>query len=224
MMVTRADNQLDEVYSSVESNYRDGKYVMTVDINQSDRKRVSQASVNAITRGGDPNQHRIVDNGVVLDTGAALTITPTGDQRIINDTIRSIANEFDIKGVGGDPITIKQKCSMYLNYTDEHGQQRTFKLKNCYLCDNIRTPLVCATHLVNQGFEIHLTKQGHNMVFPDRSISTLTTQSNGLIALLPVPLAMLTQKKSLSSSQHSLLSQHKRLLLPGFNRTPMVSP
>ena len=74
-----------------------------------------------------------------------------------------------------------------------------FKLTNCYLCDNIRTPLVCATHLINQGFEIHLTQQGHNMVFPDKSISTLTTQSNGLIALLPVPLSMLTKKKSLSS-------------------------
>ena len=78
---------------------------------------MNEASVSAITRGGDPNQHRIVDTGVILDTGAALTITPTGDKQIINDTIESISKEFDIKGVSGDPITITKKCSMYLNYT-----------------------------------------------------------------------------------------------------------
>jgi hypothetical protein len=37
------------------------------------------------------------------------------------------------------------------------------------------------------------------MVFPDKTMSTLTTQSNGLIALLPVPLSMLTTKKALST-------------------------
>jgi hypothetical protein len=79
MMVTPVENQLDEVYSLVESNYRNDKYVMTVNINQSDQKRVSAVSVSAITRKGDPNQHCIVDTGVVLDTGAALTITPTDD-------------------------------------------------------------------------------------------------------------------------------------------------
>ena len=83
---------------------------------------------------------------------------------------------FDIKGVSGDPITITKKCSMFLNYTDTKGKHRQYKLTNCYLCDNIRTPLVCATHLINQGFEIHLTPQGHNMVFPDKTMSTLTTQ------------------------------------------------
>jgi hypothetical protein len=79
MMVTPVENQLDDVYSAVENNYRNGKYVMTVSINQSDQKRVSAVSVSVITRKGDPNHHRIVDTGCVLDTGAALTITPTDD-------------------------------------------------------------------------------------------------------------------------------------------------
>jgi hypothetical protein len=43
MMVTPVENQLDGVYSAVENNYRNGKYVMTVNINQSDQKRVSAA-------------------------------------------------------------------------------------------------------------------------------------------------------------------------------------
>ena len=55
MMVTPVENQLDDVYSAVENNYRNGKYVMTVNINQSDQKRVSAVSVSAITRKGDPN-------------------------------------------------------------------------------------------------------------------------------------------------------------------------
>ena len=69
MMVTPVENQLDDVYSAV--------------------------SVSAITRKGDPNHHHIVDTGCVLDTGAALTITPTDDNRVINDSIEFISNDFD---------------------------------------------------------------------------------------------------------------------------------
>ena len=48
-----------------------------------------------ITRKEDPNHHRIVDTGCVLDTGATLTITPTDDNRVINDSIEFISNDFD---------------------------------------------------------------------------------------------------------------------------------
>jgi hypothetical protein len=73
---TSVINPLD-VYGEFENTYRDGKHVLTVNINRSDRHRVSEASVEAITRKGDPGRHYIVDHGCVLDTGAALTIAPT---------------------------------------------------------------------------------------------------------------------------------------------------
>jgi hypothetical protein len=163
MMVTPADNPLD-VYSDVEHTYREGKHILVVSINKNDQNRVGEASVNAITRKGVPHQLFVVDYGYVLDTGVALTITPTDDPRVMQDTVEDISTKFVIKGVSGDPITITKKCLMCLNYTNPKGERRQYMLTNCYLCDSIRTPLVCATQLINQGFEIHLTPQGHSDV------------------------------------------------------------
>jgi hypothetical protein len=123
VVITPVVNPLD-VYGEVENTYRDGKHVLTVNINRSDRNRVSAESVKAITRKGDPGRLYIVDHGYVLDTGAALTITATDDHRVIRDTVENLSNTFDIKGVSGDPITITKKCSMFLNYTDTKGKRR----------------------------------------------------------------------------------------------------
>ena len=56
---------------------------------------MTTSTVQYITRKEDPNHHRIVDTGCVLDTGATLTITPTDDNRVINDSIEIISNDFD---------------------------------------------------------------------------------------------------------------------------------
>jgi hypothetical protein len=129
---------------------------------------------------------------VIVDSNAALTLANPAVvdyRRIMNDSIKEVDPAVIIQGVDGKPVKCTQSCSMYVFYTDPNGEHHKFVLDNCYICNVVRTPLVSASHLVSKGCEIHLTKTGHRISFPNDTESELETSKSGLIALLPKPLA-----------------------------------
>jgi hypothetical protein len=149
---------------------------MTVSIDKDARKRVSQESITAIARQNNQNR-----TWICLGLWGSVVV-------IVPGTIEDV---FSIKGPGGNPMLITKKLSMWLNYTDPSGKRWRYTLTNVYLCNFIGTPLLSSAHLVEIGCKIHLTLQGHSIVFPNKNMSELTTQSNGLIALLPCPIKIL---------------------------------
>ena len=92
---------------------------------------------------------------------------------------------MEIKGVGGKPFLVKNKCSAYIHYTDEGGKRHKFILPNVYVCSAVRVPLISVSHLVSRDCEVHMTKTGHTIIFPDKTVSELVTMRNGLITLMP---------------------------------------
>ena len=144
--------------------------------------------LNVLT-DGRPNKG-IVDYGVIVDSGAAVTLTNlevVDSRRIVDNSIKVVEPPVIIQGVGGKPVKCTSSCSMYVYYTDSEGEPHKFILDNCYICNVVRTPLVSATHLVSKGCVIRLASTGHIITFPDNTESILETLTSGLIALLPNP-------------------------------------
>ena len=103
-----------------ENSYSDGNHMLVVDLHKSREERVADVSFAALTHQSD--RKFIFDNGSIVDTGAALTLSPTSSKRNIPGTIENVRPEFAIRGVGGKPIMIHQKCSLMILYRTEWNE------------------------------------------------------------------------------------------------------
>jgi hypothetical protein len=128
--------------------------------------------------------HFVIDDGNVIDSGASVTLFNPNSRRLIPPMI-SVHPPMEIKGVGGKPFLVKKKCSAYIHYTDVSGKRNKFILSNVYVRSAVRVPLISVSHLVSRDCEVHMTKSGHSIIFPDKSVSELVTMRNGLITLMP---------------------------------------
>ena len=167
--VTSTDDHCDEgppdVYGPCDYDETHGCYM--VDVHRSDQERVTNQVLNVLTDGR--TNKCIIDAGVIVDSGAAVTLTNLGTvdpRRVVENSTKRVGPPVIVQGVGGKPVKCTESCSMYMSYTDPDGKLHRFVLDNCYVCDVVRTPLVSASHLVSKGCEIHLTKTGHRIVFP----------------------------------------------------------
>ena len=194
-----SSSKLLDVYS--EQKVSDGKPVLSISIDKDSKTRVSAETKNALMRK-NPGSF-VLDSGNVIDSGAACSITPKGP-RVSN--VQDII-PFLIKGVAGRPITIKQKCSLSIHYTDFKGKERRFVLHNCYLCDAIRVPLLSASHLIAKGCELHLTQRGHGIKFPDGTGSEVVVQSDGLIGLLPCDAKKLLSQMKITPTNEATINK-----------------
>ena len=116
-----------------------------VNIHRSEKERVTTKVLNVLT-DGRPNKG-IVDYGVIVDSGAAVTLTNlevVDSRRIVDNSIKVVEPPVIIQGVGGKPVKCTSSCSMYVYYTDSEGEPHKFILDNCYICNVVRTPLVSA--------------------------------------------------------------------------------
>jgi hypothetical protein len=149
----------------------------------------------------------IVDYGVIVDSGAAVTLTNlevVDSRRIVENSTRVVEPPVIIQGVGGKPVKCTSSCSMYMYSTDSDGERHKFILDNCYICNAIRTPLVSATHLVSKGCVIRLANTGHSITFPDHTESQLETLTSGLIALLPKPSAEMRTRPKINNEMRGV--------------------
>jgi hypothetical protein len=98
----------------------------------------------------------IVDRGNTVDSGAAVTLAnpeAIDHRRIVENTTEDVKPPIHIQGVGGKPVKITTKCSMYLFYTDSNGEHQKFILTNCCICNVVRAPLVSVSHLGSKRCE-----------------------------------------------------------------------
>jgi hypothetical protein len=153
-----------------------------VNVDMSPNNKVKELTLQVITdkRPG----HFVIDDVNVIDSGASVTLFNPNSKRLIPPMI-SVHPPMEIKGVGGKPFLVKHKCSAYIHYTDVSGKRNTFILSNVYVCSAVRVPLISVSHLVSRDCEVHMTKSGHSIIFPDKSVSELVTMRNGLITLMP---------------------------------------
>ena len=122
-----------------------------VNVHRSEREQVHSSVLNVLTDGR--MNKGIIDMGVIVDSGAAVSLTnleAVDPRRIVKDSTRQVEPPVIIQGVGGKPVRCTRSCSMYVSYTDSNGNHHKFVLDNCYICSVVRTPLVSASHLVQQ--------------------------------------------------------------------------
>jgi hypothetical protein len=60
-------------------------------------------------------------------------------RRNVKDSVKNLEPPIVIQGVGGKPVRVMQKCSMYVFYTDPNGGHHQFVLNNCYICNVVGT-------------------------------------------------------------------------------------
>ena len=105
-----------------------------VNIHRSEKERVTTKVLNVLT-DGRPNKG-IVDYGVIVDSGAAVTLTNlevVDSRRIVENSTKVVEPPVIIQGVGGKPVKCTSSCSMYVYYTDSEGEHHKFILDNCYI-------------------------------------------------------------------------------------------